>query len=189
MTLMQIPVKFFMLSLSISLIITGMMISVWNFTIEGLKDLIDPVTSLLALLATAILLGFMYVQIDSQIKQHRFQRRIESSKILNEYYRRFYDEHKDIQIQITSNKKNKYDESKLDGFLEDFEYLAIMYSNELVKFEHIFEIFAILLLAIRDDEQIKERMNYMKNKYSDKKIKPYGKLENLIEKIYEHQNS
>ena len=53
MTLMQIPVKFFMLSLSISLIITGMMIGVWNFTIEGLKDLIDPVTSLLALLATA----------------------------------------------------------------------------------------------------------------------------------------
>ena len=86
---MQIPVKFFMLSLSISLIITGMMIGVWNFTIEGLKDLIDPVTSLLALLATAILLGFMYVQIDSQIKQHKFQRRIESSKILNEYYRRF----------------------------------------------------------------------------------------------------
>ena len=37
-----------------------------------------------------------------------------------------------------------------------------MYSSELIKFEHIFEIFASLLLAIRDDEQIKERMNYMK---------------------------
>ena len=173
----------------ISLIIIGVMISMRNLPVEDFKSLIYPVTNLLAFLATATLLGFMYIQIDSQIKQQRFQRSIESSKILNEYYRRFYDEHKDIQLQIMSNEKNKYDESKLDGFLEDFEYLAIMHSRELVKFEHIFEIFAILLLAIRDDEQIKERMNYMKNKYSIKKIKRYGKLENLVEKIYEHQNS
>ena len=186
---MQISATIVILSLGISLILIGVLISVLDLTMDDLKGLVDPVTSLLALLATAILLGFMYVQIDSQIKQHKFQRRIESSKILNEYYRRFYDEHRDIQIQIMSNKKNKYDESKLDGFLEDFEYLAIMYSNELVKFEHIFEIFAILLLAIRDDEQIKERMNYMKNKYSNKKIKLYSNLENLVEKIYEHQNS
>ena len=96
---MQIPVKFFMLSLSISLIITGMMIGVWNFTIEGLKDLIDPVTSLLALLATAILLGFMYVQIDSQIKQHRWVRKTV-----------FKDSHTRYRIQCTAEPllENRY---------------------------------------------------------------------------------
>ena len=165
--------------IAILLIIIGALIGVLNYTIGDLKSLVDPATSLFALLATAILLAFMYKQIDSQIKQQKFQRSIESSKILNEYYRRFYDQHRDLQLEITSNEKNKYDESKLDRFLEDFEYLAIMYSSGLVKFEHIFEIFASLLLTIKDDEQIKEHMNYMKNTYSIKKIKPYDKLENL----------
>ena len=55
------------------------------------------------------------------------------------------------KYNIVYINKNKYDESKLDGFLEDFEYLAIMYSSELLKFEHIFEIFAnVLFCSIRD---------------------------------------
>ena len=152
-------------------------------------QMVDILITLFGFIITIMLLAFVFVQIKLQITGQNHNVDVESSKILNEYYRRFYDEHKNIQMEITSKKTITYDEEKLDGFLEDFEYLGIMHHIGLIKFEHIFEVFASLLLEVRNDEQIKQRIEYMKNKYSNKKIKTYSKLEDLMEKIYKYQNS
>ena len=52
--------------------------------------------------------AFVFIQVKLQIKGQNHNVDVESSKILNEYYRRFYDEHKNIQMEITSEKTNTY---------------------------------------------------------------------------------
>lgn len=78
------------------------------------------------------------------------------------------------------------DRYELANFLRDLEYIGILYSNKIIKFDILFNVFAPILIMMKKDKQITDYIDERCNVSAMKSTKPYAQLVKLMNECHDY---